>query len=38
MKKKVAFIILHYKNITDTIECIESLKKLNKSEESAKKI
>ena len=35
MKKKVAFIILHYKNITDTIECIESLKKINRSEESA---
>ena len=25
----VAFIILHYKNIDDTLECIESIKKIN---------
>lgn len=35
MKKKICFIILHYKNLKDTIECIESIQKLNKHEEAA---
>ena len=34
-KKKIAFIILHYKNIKDTIECVESINKLNQSEEAS---
>lgn len=34
-KKSIVFIILHYKNINDTIECIESIKQLKNSEESA---
>ena len=34
-KKKISFIILHYKNIKDTIECIESIQKLNQYEETS---
>lgn len=29
----ISFIILHYKNISDTIECIESIKKLDRQKE-----
>lgn len=29
---KLVFVILHYQNIIDTINCIESIEKLNKSE------
>ena len=31
--KKISFIILHYKNLKDTIECIESINKLNSKNE-----
>lgn len=29
----ISFVILHYKNINDTIECIESIKKLDRQED-----
>lgn len=29
--KKISFVILHYKNLNDTIECIESIKKIETS-------
>ena len=29
----ISFVILHYKNLKDTIECIESIKKLNTNKE-----
>ena len=35
MKKKIAFIILHYKNLKDTVECMESIKQLDNTEEAA---
>jgi len=35
MSKKIAFVILHYKNLKDTIECIESIQKLEEEQESA---
>ena len=35
MKKKFAFVILHYKNLQDTIECIESIKKIDNNKDSA---
>ena len=35
MKKKFSFVILHYKNLDDTIECIESIQKLNKHEDAS---
>ena len=31
--KKFSFIILHYKNLKDTIECIESIKKIKTDDE-----
>lgn len=34
-KKEFAFVILHYKNLKDTIECIESIKKIKRQEEAA---
>ena len=29
----LAFVILHYKNINDTVECLESIKKINNQEQ-----
>ena len=35
MKKKIAFIILHYKNMKDTKDCLESLQALDNHKDSA---
>lgn len=34
-KKEFSFIILHYKNINDTLECIKSIKRIKKNEEAS---
>ena len=34
-EKKFAFVLLHYKNIKDTIECMESIKKLKRQKDAA---
>ena len=33
--KKISFIILHYKNLKDTIECIESINKLDDTKDAS---